>query len=930
MDGPGAAQDRLLRDDIRRLGAQLGDTLRRQEGEEFFALVEQVRRASKRVRGGEASATELIELVSPLDAPTAIKLVRAFSSYFHLANLAEQVQRVPYGQDLDADWVSYLPRGRTGGRVDDESARALLGELDVRPVFTAHPTESTRRSVRHKRRQIAALLDERADPRLGTGARATIDRHVSEVVDLLWQTDELRLRRPTPLDEAVVVLDLLDELRTAVVPRLLEELAVGVPEALGLGSGEDAGERDDRGSGASDVIPPTARPLRFGSWVGGDRDGNPFVTPEVTRQVLDLQRRRSLDHVRRGLEVLGDELSVSARIVGRSPTLEALCARYGEWFPELRNGPRVANDEEVHRATLTYLRERVVLAAEDPGAERAYRRPGELVEDLSTLRESLCAHGGERVAAPLDRVLRDVVAFGFTMATLDVREDARRLHALVGALYDRLGLPGPSYRSLSRAERLRFLERELAAGRPVSTSGLDLGDDDLRTHGVFRVIRDAVERDGDDAVESYIVSMTDDADDVLAAAVLAADAGLVDLHGDVASIGFVPLLETVSSLRRAGTVLDRLLSVQPYRRLVALRGDVQEVMLGYSDSNKVGGTTTSRWEIHRAMRALRDVTERHGVRLRLFHGRGGTAGRGGGPTQDAILAEPFGVLRGSIKITEQGEVISDKYGTARLADDNLRRTIGAVIAASLFHTESAVGADRLAAWDTVMSAVSEASLVRYRDLVDHPSLVPYFLASTPVEELAELNLGSRPARRAGGGGAGGAGAGSLDDLRAIPWVFGWTQSRQNVPGWFGLGTGLASVRAAGHGEDLAAMAQHWPFFADLLSNVEMVLFKTDLAVARHYVERLVPVEHTGPFDLIVAEYELTVTEVLRTLGCNELLERHPLLARTLGVRDTYLDPLHALQVELLARQRGEPLDQTRRRTLLLTVNGIAAGLRNTG
>ena len=918
VDGPGATQDRLLRDDIRRLGAQLGDTLRRQEGEEFFALVEEVRRASKRVRSGEGSTAELIELVSPLDAPTAIKLVRAFSSYFHLANLAEQVQRVPYGQDLDADWSLFLPRGRTGAVVDDGSARALLRELDVRPVFTAHPTESTRRSVRHKRRQIATLLDERADPRLGPDARATIDRHVSEVVDLLWQTDELRVRRPTPLDEAAVVLDLLDDLRTAVVPRLLEELAVGVPAALGL---------DEEGG---DAVPPTARPLRFGSWVGGDRDGNPFVTPEVTRRVLDLQRRRSLDHVRRGLEVLGEELSISARIVGRSPALEALCARYGEWFPELRDGPRVANDEEVHRSALTYLRERVVLAAEEPTSALAYRRPEELVEDLSTLRASLCAHGGERVAAPLDRVLRDVVAFGFTMATLDVREDARRLHALVGALYERLGLPGPSYRSLSRAERLRFLERELAAGRPVSTAGLDLGDDDLRTHGVFRVIRDAVERDGDDAVESYIVSMTDDADDVLAAAVLAADAGLVDLHGDVAAIGFVPLLETVSSLRRAGTVLDRLLSVEPYRRLVALRGDLQEVMLGYSDSNKVGGTTTSRWEIHRAMRALRDVAERHGVRLRLFHGRGGTAGRGGGPTQDAILAEPFGVLQGSIKITEQGEVISDKYGTARLADDNLRRTIGAVIAASLFHTESAVGAERLAGWDAVMSAVSEASLVRYRDLVDHPSLVPYFLASTPVEELAELNLGSRPARRAGGASSGGGAAGGLDDLRAIPWVFGWTQSRQNVPGWFGLGTGLASVRAAGHGEDLAAMAQHWPFFADLLSNVEMVLFKTDLAVARHYVERLVPVEHTGPFDLIVAEYELTVTELLRTLGCNELLERHPLLARTLGVRDTYLDPLHALQVELLARQRREPLDQTRRRALLLTVNGIAAGLRNTG
>ncbi|MDQ2678356.1 MAG: phosphoenolpyruvate carboxylase [Actinomycetota bacterium] len=915
MDGPDEAQDRLLRDDIRRLGAQLGDTLRRQEGDEFFELVEEVRRAAKRVRTGEVAAGELIGLVSPLDAPTAIKLVRAFSSYFHLANLAEQVQRVPYGHDLDPDWSRYLPRSRFGARIDDDAARALLLELDVRPVFTAHPTESTRRSVRHKRRQIAELLDERSDPRLGPGSRARVDRHVTEVVDLLWQTDELRVRPPTPLDEALVVLDLLDELRERVVPRLLEDLSVGVPEALGLGDVD----------GRPATVPPTARPLRFGSWVGGDRDGNPFVTPAVTQQVLDLQRRRGLDHVRRGIEALAVELSISARIAGRSPGLEQLCARYAEWFPALSERRGAAQDEEVHRTVLTSLRERVVLAATDPTAPHAYRRPEDLVADLTTMRASLCEHGGDRVATgPLDRLLRDVVTFGFTTATLDVREDARRLHTLLGVLYDRLGVRGTPYESLSRAERLRFLEGELAAGRPVSTVGLELSEADERTHGVFRVIRRAVERDGNDAIESYIVSMTDDADDVLAAAVLAADAGLVDLHGDVAAIGFVPLLETVSSLRRAGTVLDRLLSVEPYRRLVALRGDVQEVMLGYSDSNKVGGATTSRWEIHRAMRALRDVALRHGVKLRLFHGRGGTAGRGGGPTQEAILAEPFGVLQGSIKITEQGEVISDKYGTARLADDNLRRTVGAVIAASLFHTESAVPEERIDGWDAVMSAVSESSLRRYRELVDHPSLVPYFLASTPVEELGELNLGSRPARRGTGGDAG------LDDLRAIPWVFGWTQSRQNVPGWFGLGTGLAAVRAAGHGEDLAEMAQHWPFFADLLSNVEMVLFKTDLAVARHYVDRLVPPEHTSPFELIVDEYRLTVAELLRTLGCNELLERHPLLARTLSVRETYLDPLHALQVELLARDRRELPDQTRRRALLLTVNGIAAGLRNTG
>jgi phosphoenolpyruvate carboxylase len=894
--------DQHLRDDIRRLGEQLGDTLRRQEGEDFLALVERVRLAARAAHGEPSAASD--ELLGSLELSTAIRLVRAFSSFFHLANLAEQVHRFPghVGRGVPGlPFVDEVPAGRT---VDPHAASELLARLDVRPVFTAHPTEATRRSVSLKRRQIAELLERRSDPRLDDLDRARLDDHVSEAIDLLWQTDELRLHRPTPLEEAANVLALLDGLRTDVMAGLLEDFAAQA------GPGGEA-----------------LRPIRFGTWVGGDRDGNPFVTPEVTRDVLWRQRRSGVRHAISGIEQLASELSVSSRIAGCTDELIELCERYREWFPDVHRQFARLNAEEPYRLALSLMHERLRRSLDAPDSAEAYPRAEQLLDDLAVLRRSLLAHRGERIATgPLDRFVSVFRTFGFTMATMDVREDASRHHDLIDALYSRLALPGASYRDRTRAERARFLAAELDAGRPVSVRGMQLPDEVARTHELFRVIADAVDRDGGEAIESYIVSMAEDADDVLAVAVLASDAGLIDLPGGTAGIGVVPLFETITSLRRAGQVMERLLSVPSYRRIVELRGDVQEVMLGYSDSNKVGGTVTSRWEIQRAMRALRDVTTRHGVQLRLFHGRGGTAGRGGGPTAEAILSEPSGVLQGAIKITEQGEVISDKYGLARLADRNLRLTVGAVVEGSLFHTESALDPRQLRDWDAVMDLVSAAANGAYVELVGDDSLVPYFLQSTPVDELGELNIGSRPARRGGGGAAGR----DLRDLRAIPWVFGWTQTRQNVPGWYGVGTGLAAARAAGHGEDLAAMARTWPFFADLLSNVEMVLAKTDLELAGRYVHRLVDEAHRHVLERVRDEYERTRVELLSVLGTAELLERQPVLARTLAVRETYLHPLHVLQIELLARHRGHGDEPSLQRALLLTINGIAAGLRNTG
>jgi phosphoenolpyruvate carboxylase len=907
------ATDRLLRGDIRRLGEQLGDTLIRQEGRAFFELVEDVRRMTKAVRAGEVGGGELRLRLSGIDMATSIRLVRAFSSYFHLANLAEQVHRFPQPAPRGMPGLPFVPAEAREAEVDPRDVVALLARLELRPVFTAHPTEVSRQTVSDKRRQIAKLLAERSDPRHDAAEQTRIDRHVCEAIDTLWQTDELRLNPPSPVDEANVVLAVLDDLRSEVVSPLLEDCV-------------------DRLRAGGIEASPLLSPVRFGTWVGGDRDGNPFVTPDVTREVLGRQRRRGMQHVLADIERLITELSVSSRIAAHTQELAQWLEAERHALPEVYNRYGQLNAEEPYRLALSYMRRRVENAL--AGRPTAYGSSDDLVEDLLVLRRSLMTHRGESIArGPLDRVLRGLAVFGFTLATMDIREEATRHHELLAVLYGRFASRGPgtpeslpAYQTLTRSQRLELLGRELGTGRPFAPPRVRLDEPLARVREVFGVIAGAVERDGNRAVESYIVSMTEDADDVLAAAVLAMDAGLVDIPGDVARLGFVPLLEATEPLARAGEILDTLLSIPSYRRLVALRGDVQEVMLGYSDSNKLAGFTTSRWLIHQAMRALREVALRHGVHLRLFHGRGGSVGRGGGPAADAILAQPFGVLSGMIKITEQGEVISDTYGTPELAGHNLRVTLGAVVAGSLFRSLPQHAVDDLERWGEVMHLVSTAANNAYVALLNEPSLVPYFLSATPVDELGDLNIGSRPSRRrhpAPGTG--------VDDLRAIPWVFGWTQTRHNLPGWFGLGSGLAAARAAGRGAELATMARDWPFFADLLSNVEMVLVKTDLAIAEQYVDRLVDPAHRGILRLLWEEYERTEREVLSVIGNEELLEHNTVLRRTLEVRDRYLDPLHAMQIELLARFRETGgRDARLRRTLLLTMNGIANGLRNTG
>ncbi len=885
-----SADNTELRNDVRRLADLLGQTIARQESEELLSLVESVRLS---VREGQQD-----QVLSKLDDSQTISLVRAFSNYFNLANVAEQVNRskiLSEAHKSGGSWLSktvdnILQAQKDGKDFDTKELQTWIDNFSVRPVFTAHPTEAARRSVLSKMTTIAELL-EQPDSQLKT-------QRLAEAIDLLWQTDELRLGRPEPLDEAVNSIYYLNELLLETVPEVLAQFKNEV-KRLGVD------------------LSLTARPLSFGTWIGGDRDGNPNITAEVTKAAILLQNSHFIRTVSEHLDELKQSLSISTKLVGVSAELEKSVSQDLEKLPEIENRYRRINVEEPYRLKATAIGHKLALTQTRhtnglphfPG--RDYKDTDELMKDFEIMRTSLLANNGELIATGLlERITRAIGAFGLTNATMDIREHSEVHHRLLSQLFSDL--------------TPELITSKLLSDEQPGTSDLDEPSD--RCYKTFLAINELVDRFGPEVIESYIISMTKSADDVLAAVLIAKIAGLISLKpkNEFAKIGFVPLLETVTELRSADKILDDLLSNKNYRKIVELRGNLQEVMLGYSDSNKDAGITTSQWEIHKAQRRLRDVAIKHGVKLRLFHGRGGSVGRGGGPTYDALIALPWGSIDGQIKMTEQGEVISDKYGLPALAKENLELTLAAALEATVLNRKPRQSVGDLNSWNECMDLISDHAFAAYRGLVQQPELPAYFYASTPVEQLGNMFLGSRPSRRPQD-------SGGLDSLRAIPWVFGWTQSRQIVPGWYGVGSGLKAAREAGKGELLQTLLKDWHFFRTFISNVEMTLAKTDLAIAQRYVSELVDPSLHKIFDQIKAEFELTVNELLLMTNKTEILGNQPILARTLQIRDTYLAPLQLLQISLLKRVRNQKeVDPLLARALLLTINGVAAGLRNTG
>jgi phosphoenolpyruvate carboxylase len=906
-DSSDPAKELPLRRDVRSLGILLGRVLVEQEGGAFFATVEEIRRSLIQHRepaGGEAGAEgdggaldAARARVRRLTIEQAYRLTKAFSIYFELTNLAETNHRKrrrraarlgPERPATEGSFRGTLARLKAAG-VSAEELCAALQKIQVTPVFTAHPTEISRHTVRLKRRRIAALLEQLDELPLGRLEAVDLENRILAEITALWQTDEVRLKKPTVRDEIYMGLDYFPMVLFETLPRLYAELEDAWTQVIGPMPAARAGA-----AGMPDLV-------AFGSWIGGDRDGNPNVTSESTRDAVDMARHMIVDHYLAEIGRLVSQLSMSVRRIGMSAALVRRTQEYDAQLGEEHWRWKQITEAELYRHFLEMVYARLQLSRDLPVATRGYREPEEFLGDVELVRASLAENRGERLAEfVVDPLIRKIQAFGFRLHVLDIRQHASVLRGAQADLEAAVG-DGPA----------ASLPSTLS---PASTELLET----LRVVG-------GLKREGSaQAIRSFITSNTQSEEDVLAVVRLA---GLnrVPVAGTAEDPGLVPvpLFESIEALRKAPQIMERLWRMPGYQGLLESWGRKQEVMLGYSDSNKDGGMFTSTWELHKAQRELHRVARECDVRLSLFHGRGGTVGRGGGPTHAAILSQPPGDFSGEIRITEQGEVLTWKYSDPVLAAWNLEIMIAACLENLLRH--DAGGGDD-PTWHAAMEAMSAEAFVYYRkQIAEDPGVLEYFELATPVNELEHARIGSRPARRNKGR--------SLDDLRAIPWVFGWMQSRHAVPAWFGVGYALEWFSAKGESQAalLREMMKGLPVFTLMLRNVEIAMAKADFGIARLYSE-LVPDSalRERVFAMLHEEFERTRRMILAVKQQTLLLEKNPVLHRSIRLRNPYVDPMSLVQVDLLRRKRGGETGPALDYAISATLNGIAAGLHNTG
>ena len=913
-------KDFPLREDIRLLGRLLGDTVREQEGDGVYGVIESVRQASVRFNrdDDDSARREMAEILNGLPRDTMMSVVRAFSYFLHLANIAEDQHHIRRTRDhaiagsaaREGTLPYALDRLEAAG-VEPDRLAAMLDIAQVSPVLTAHPTEVQRKSILALEHKVAALLDTRDRSRLTPEeAEANMDA-LQEAILTLWRTRMLRPQRLAVIDEVKNGVSYYTDTFFAELPKLFcrfeDLLAKRFPDREWS-------------------LPAF---FRIGSWIGGDRDGNPFVTAPILREAMRLQSTAALDHYLTEIHELGGELPLSELLLGTSPELEELAKRSPDHSPHRA-------DEPFRRAlTGIYARLAATLRTLDQhealrnavGKGDPYRNSAELLADLEVLSKSLKAYGAGRLAAGrLRRLIIAVKTFGFHLAPIDLRQNSDVHQRTVAEL---LAVAGrcADYAALPEDERIALLAEEIQSPRPLYSPYHDYSEETAGELAIFFAARQLRETYGAAALPNSIISKTDGASDLLEVALLLKEAGLLrpSVEGAPAlGLNIVPLFETIEDLRQAPATMERLFTLPAYRALVTSRGNEQEVMLGYSDSNKDGGFLTSGWELYKAEIELAKLFDRHGVRMRLFHGRGGSVGRGGGPSYQAILAQPHGAVSGQIRITEQGEVIASKYGRPEVGQRNLEVLTAATLEATLLDLENHV--EPAESFYAAMERLSELAFRAYRGLVyETPGFTQYFRTATPISEIATLNIGSRPASRTK--------SDLIEDLRAIPWVFSWAQCRLMLPGWYGFGSAVeAWLEEQPDGMAMLQRMNHaWPFFKSLLSNMDMVLAKSDLAIASRYAELVEDAElRERIFGRIREEWQRTRRQLLAITGHDELLGENPLLARSIRNRFPYMDPLNHVQVELLRRHRAGSSDERVRRGILMSINGVAAGLRNSG